>query len=128
MKKILNFEQPKKSRSTEDHNKLYISDCEVDGTFVPNMSKEDNSRWKAKHIKGKDERVEIRKCFGGTQAVIVVYKNELKGNWREGVEGHKNIRISANSKIHMDLQEYKEFLQAIEEAFEILKLKNGGLK
>lgn len=116
---VLSFDNPKKTRSTEEHNKLHSSDCEVSGTYVPNMSEEDNLKWKAKHIKGKDERIEIRKSLGA-QVVIVVYKNVREGDWQNGIEGHDNVRISANSKMHMTFEEYKEFTEAIKEAMEIL--------
>ena len=58
---LLSFDKPKKIRSTEEHNKMFSSDSGISGTYVPNMSKEDQLKWKAKHIKGDDERVEIRK-------------------------------------------------------------------
>jgi hypothetical protein len=119
---ILNFDKPKKIRSTDEHNKIYSSDCAALGTYVPNMSDEDNNKWKAKHIESNDERVEIRKSFDGTQVVIVVYKNIIESDWKNNIEGHKNIRISANSKIHMTLSEYNEFIKAIEEAKQIIGL------
>jgi hypothetical protein len=117
---ILSFEEPKKVRDTKEHNEMYMSDCNVAGTYVPNMSEEDRLKWKAKHIKGSDERIEIKKGFGGTQVVIVVYKNIVKGNWQERIEGHDNVRISVNSKIHMTFEEYEEFKQAIDEAKALL--------
>ena len=61
---LLSFDKPKKVRSAEEHNKMFSSDSGIAGTYVPNMSKEDQLKWKAKHIKGDDERIEIRKEFG----------------------------------------------------------------
>lgn len=119
---ILSFEKPKKIRTTEKHNETYSSDCGVPGTFVPNMSNDDNIKWKAKYIKSNDERVEIRKSFDGTQVVIVVYKNIIKNDWKNRIEGHGNIRISANNKIHMTFDEYNKFKEAIEEAKQILEV------
>ena len=84
------------------------------------MSDEDNNKWKAKYIKFNDERIEIRKSFDGTQVVIVVYKNIIEGDWKNNIKGHKNIKISANSKVHMTFDEYNEFIGAIEEAKQIL--------
>ena len=55
---LLSFDKTKKVRSTEEHNKMHMSDSGVDGTYVPNMSKEDNERWKGKLIKGDDERID----------------------------------------------------------------------
>lgn len=121
---ILNFEKPNKLRSTEEHNKINSADCNVPGTYVPNMSKEDMNKWKAKHIKGNDERVEIRKNFGGAQVVIIVYKNINKGTkekWWD--DKHDNIRISANGKIHMTFTLWYEFVQVINEAKTVLKIE-----
>ena len=71
---ILNFDKPKKVRSTEEHNEEFQSDSRIPGTFVPNMSKKDMNKWKAKHIKGEDERIEIRKTLD-SQLLVIVYKN-----------------------------------------------------
>lgn len=118
----INFNKPAKVRSTAEHNKRYMSDSGVDGTYVPNMSREAMYEWKGKHIKGKDERIEIRKTFYGTQMLIVVYKNRLD---KEGYGGamitqHENIQISMNSKLHLTWEDYKEFKEVIQEAELIL--------
>lgn len=76
MNKLLCFDKPKKIRNTKEHNEMYSSDSGVAGTYVPNMSEEDKNKWKAKHIKGEDERIEIRKTINGVQLLIVVYKRE----------------------------------------------------
>jgi hypothetical protein len=79
---LLSFEQPKKIRPTKEHNEMYSSDSGVAGTYVPNMSDEDRKRWKGKHIKGEDERIEIRKSLSGVQLLIVVYKNIRFTEWK----------------------------------------------
>jgi hypothetical protein len=119
---ILSFEKPKQVMTQEKRVEKYSSDCGIPGTYVPNMSDEDMNKWKAKHINGKDERVEIKKNFGGTQVVIVLYKYCQKGDWHNNVAHHDNIQISANSKIHMTLDLWNEFKQAIDEAREILSV------
>ena len=137
---ILNFEKPKKVRSTEEHNNLFSSDCGVAGTFVPNMSKEDELKWKAKHIGGDDERIEIRKTLGGAQVLIIVYKEpyhptyphypetrytdssyhvnmaKYKERQKEWYKRHENIKISMNGKVDMTLEEYADLREAISEA------------
>jgi len=123
---ILSFDKPQKLRSTEEHSKMYSSCTGIPGTYVPNMSKTDMERWKAKHIKGKDERIEIRKTLQGTQVVIVVYKDiredsyDSKG-WKPG---HDNIQISANGKIQMTFQEWNELMMAVQEAKNILEVES----
>lgn len=90
--------KPKKIRSTEAHNAKYSADCAPPGTYVPNMSREDNQSWKAKKIGGFDQRVEIR--FATTaQVVLIVTK--------------KSIQFSSNGKALISIG---KLLSAIEEA------------
>jgi hypothetical protein len=122
---IIDFEKPKKVRSTEDHNQMHSSDSGVAGTFVPNMSADDMKRWKGKHIKGDDERIEIRKTIGGVQLLIVVYKAVRFTHWKvdqkEWYNNHNNVRISMNGKLDMTFTEYDEFTKVIEEVKNLLK-------
>jgi hypothetical protein len=137
---ILDFEKPKKVRSTEEHNNLFSSDCGVAGTFVPNMSKDDMYKWKAKHINGNDERIEIRKTLGGAQVLIIVYKEQYhppypeypetkytdsayhvnlakyKEKQKEWYKRHEEIKLSMNGKVDMTFEEYAEMREAITEA------------
>ncbi len=137
---ILDFDKPKKVRTTEDHNNLFSSDSGVAGTFVPNMSKEDMKKWKAKHIGGDDERIEIRKTLGGSQVLIVVYKDsyhppypkypdtkysdsayhvnlaKYKEKQKEWYKRHEEIKLSMNGKVDMTFEEYAEMREAITEA------------
>ena len=84
------------------------------------MSKEDCEAWKAKHIKGVDERVEIRKTVSDiekrrySQMVIVLRKN-----------GH--LSISGNGTISMQPEIAEEFLVALSEAKELLSEKHSTL-
>ena len=125
---ILSFEKPKKLRKTEEHNKMYQSDSGIAGTYAPNMSKEDQNLWKAKHIKGDDERIEIRKSIGGAQMLIVVYKKIRYVPWNidstEWNKNHNNVRISMNGKVDMLFHEYDHMVQAIIEAKGIFLLKD----
>lgn len=121
---MLSFEKPKKLRKTKKHNKMYQSDSGIAGTYVPNMSKEDMNLWKAKHIKGNDERVEIRKTLNGVQVLVIIYKNIRHTEWtadrEEWSKNHKNVQISMNGKLQMSFYEYNEMTQAIKEAQGIL--------
>lgn len=126
--KILSFDKPKKVRSTEKHNEMYSSDSGIPGTFVPNMSEADMDKWKAKYIKGKNERIEIRKTIEGTQLLIIVYKkaNPVKWNYNNQEawkNRHQNVKISMNGKLDMTLKNYGDFLAAILEAFDVLGVK-----
>lgn len=134
--KILDFNKPAKLRPTAEHNAMHTSDSGVAGTYVPNMSDEDAARWKAKYIKGENERIEIRKSFHMAQIVIVVRKfaptpmpklsaltapmkvyNEQRTKWREA---QNNIKISMNGSLWLSHTDWLEMRVAIEEAEEFL--------
>lgn len=122
---LIDFNKPKKIRSTEEHNKMYSSDSGVAGTYVPNMSDSDMKKWRGVHVKGTDERIEIRKTIGGTQLLVIVYKNVRFTDWRVNREAwktnHNNVRMSMNGKLDMTFEEYDELTKVIAEAKELLK-------
>lgn len=143
---ILSFEKPKKVKSTKEHNEMYSSSVEAAGSYVPNMSEEDMKKWKAKHIIGDDERIEIRKTLGGVQVLIVVYKKpqeieypewsntnykykdakyeellkKYKEDMKKWAQNHKNIRISMNGNLDMTVNDFWDLNEAIKQAMEIL--------
>lgn len=124
---ILDFNKAKKIMSEKERVEKYTSDGGVPGTYVPNMSNEDMQKWKGKYIKGKDERVEIRKTISGTQIVVIVYKDQRYDEKKHIASDetymslvHKNVHISANGKIMLSFEEYQELQQVIEEAISIL--------
>jgi hypothetical protein len=112
---ILNFEKPKKVRTTEEHNTRYSSDSGVEGTYVPNMSEEDMKAWKGKHIKGDNERVEIRKTFS--------YNGNRRTYAQVLITVHKNgeVYMSTNGAIGIHATEFPNFNLAIQEALDIMK-------
>jgi hypothetical protein len=146
MEKLLTFDKPKKVLTTEKHNKKFQSDSGIAGTYVPNMSKEDMNKWKAKHIKGEDERIEIRKTIECAQLLIVVYKNAYQPSYPEFPEydgggkdayweqaneiyrhdrncwekRHQNVRISMNGKLDLTWDNFWDLQEVVKEAFEIL--------
>ena len=125
MDNILSFEVPKKVRSTQTHNETFQSDSGIAGTYVQNMTEDDKLKWKAKHIKGKDERIEIRKTIEGVQLFIVVYKNpnpvEYSYNNRDAWhKRHQDIQMSMNGKLDMTYDNFFDMGAALREAIEIL--------
>lgn len=109
---ILNFETPPKSLPGEEHNERYQSDTGVPGTYVPNMSESWRRTFKAKHIKGKDPRIEIRKGLdNGVQVLIVV---------RDGCKA-MGLEMSANGKMKWKAAEWGALTTAIYEAVEHLR-------
>jgi len=121
---IIDFDKPKKVRSTDDHNQMYSSDSGVAGTYVPNMSEADAKKWKGKHIKGTDERIEIRRPIGGTQLLVGVYKDVKFTHWKvnqaEWYKNHNNVRMSMNGKLDMTFYDYDQLTKVIDEAKQIL--------
>ena len=121
---MLNFDKPKKIRTPKVHNEMHQSDAGVAGTYVPNMSPEDRELWKAKHIRGEDERIEIRKSLRGVQMLIVVYEDVRDTQWSvnptEWHKNHQNVQISMNGKLQLSFSDWKEMKEAIREARGIL--------
>ena len=122
---ILDWNRPKKVMTTEERNKI-SADGAPPGVYVPNMSEEDNQRWKAKLIGGPNRRVEIRK--------------NIVGEWRESkyktfggrkdrsrncaqllciVDEH-SVRISANGTLDFEGSEFGYFMLAVQEARQAL--------
>lgn len=100
---ILNFEKPPRARTTEKHNADHQSDSGIAGTYVPNMSEAWRRTFKAKHIKGDDPRIEIRKGLDyGVQCLIVVT--------------FTGIKMSANGAMNWSPEEWSALETAIVEA------------
>jgi hypothetical protein len=123
--KVLCFDAPKKLRSAEKHNEMFQSDSGVAGTYVPNMSEADQNKWKAKHIMGEDERIEIRKTIEGVQLLVVVYKNKRPVEWHynnqdEWHKRHQNVKMSMNGKLDMGWDDWWDLTEAVHEAGEML--------
>ena len=119
---LLNFDKPAKRRSTKEHNAKFSSDSGI--SFVPNMSDEDNERWKAVsfNVGRPDARVELRKYLGGANVLIIValngwnYKNESRGDSKWGDTLGLNVRFSVNGPIKATFAEFTEINAIIEEA------------
>lgn len=104
---ILNFQKPPRARPTAEHNEAHQSDTNIAGTYTPNMSKEWRLTWKAKHIKGRDHRVEIRKGLdNGVQVLMVVRLGRCS--------------LSANGKMEFDEKSWAKLSMAYHEAEQII--------
>lgn len=139
---ILMWEKPEKIMTTESWRASHSSDCDVPGTYTPNMSPEDEKRWKARLIgKGEFARVEIRRLG----AVVTVALGAGFGSKKEPVykDGewppthHKkieplpetvgvNVQIKTGRVIDLTWNQLAELNSAIKEAREALeKLAKG---
>lgn len=118
---ILNFNKPQKVRTSADHNNMFQSDSGVAGTYVSNMSDNDKRKFKAKHIKGDHERIEIRVEMNSANILVKVFKKANNSNeWKHGQDNHNEIQFSTNGKIDISLRKWEKLNQAIEEAKQIL--------
>ncbi len=125
---ILSFEKPRKIRSANDHNEMHTSDSGISGTYVPNMSIEDQQNFKAKYISGDLERIEIRVTIGGVNCNIFVFNDiyqpkYISQNRNKWINRHKNIKFSINGKMDVTFDEWDKINGAIKEAIDILKNK-----
>lgn len=128
---VLMWDKPKKVKSTEEWREGYGFEGGPSGGYIPNMSEDDERRWKAKitGVKLGFPQVEIRKTARQAQMTIIVslgagynYKhyravrepNDPLSGWgtTEGI----NVHISLNGPAQMTFQEVTEMNLAIEEA------------
>lgn len=121
---ILTWETPKKLTSSKEHNQKYSSDTNIAGTYVPNMSKEDIYKWKAKVVGKKTEkpRVEIRKGTPDGVLMLIVVTLDAYSNSRWDTPAQ--IRLSMNGTSKFSFDNFSEIQQAIQEAKEALEKLN----
>jgi hypothetical protein len=103
---VLTWARPAKVMTDEEWRAI-SADSAPPGVYVPNMSDADQAAWKAKAIRGKDPRVEIRKTARGTQVLIIV---------RPGPQ----VRMSMNGPAEFTPDEWHELGQVVAEAAAVL--------
>ena len=126
---LIMWDAPKKLVSTQEHNEKYSSDCEVPGTFVPNMSREDRETWKGKLTTHKDgsKQIELRKSFNSVQMLIIVaddgynYKHCKReaDRWGRSTMG-LNMHVSLNGGLQLTFDQWQEITEVVKEARELL--------
>ncbi len=131
---LLCWERPDKQwAAQEEYEEANSSSAEAAGTYVPNMSDEDNAKWKAKLVGQKTGplRVEIRRYLGEAQVVVVVSEETqgALGYWfRESLKYDPNrkprmvnVSLSANGKVAISFEDWAELQIVIAEARAYLK-------
>jgi len=121
---ILSWDKPKRARSKEAHAQI-SADGAPPGVYVPNMSQEDQLKWKAKlvGVKTGHPQVEIRRTHRGNGLVIIV---SLGGGYsykyykREETKG-LNIHIASSGPQQMTFQDFEDMIAAVNEAKEVLE-------
>lgn len=127
---ILVWDKPAQVMTPEEYAAI-SADGAPPGVYVPNMSKEDTYKWRARKIGGKDPRVEIRKTVSGrarkaadgswitsvTYAQVVLIVRPLGS--AEGETG--SVRMSMNGTAEFDSGEWAELAAAVAEAREALE-------
>jgi len=99
---VLMWDKPAKVMTTGEWQAI-SADSAPPGVYVPDMSEADQAAWKAKAVRGKDSRVEIRKTAAGTQVLIIV---------RPGPA----VRMSMNGPAEFTAREWHELGQVVAEA------------
>lgn len=84
-----------------------------------------NAIWRAQHIKGKDERIEIRRADSGFDVIIVVYKYYAIANPNHAVNPH--VSISTKGKAYFSMEDLSEMYQVIDEAADVLGITRPSL-
>lgn len=117
---IIMWDKPKKTMTEETRRVRFQSDCEVPGTYFPNMSPEDRKRWKGKVVgkKTKSPQVEIRK---DTFVIIVSLGGGYKYKHynRDNTIGI-NLHIGASGPIQLTFNEWEEMKKVVDEASLVL--------
>lgn len=116
---ILRWDKPSRAVSVEEW-KSRQADGAPPGTYIPNMSDEDASTWRAE-IKGKTTEnpvVEIRRSLGMQLLVRVARYGTFRDKYGYTYDG--DIAISMNATCYMSFAEWQELHQCINEAREAL--------
>jgi len=121
---ILSWDKPERAISVDAWKGL-LADSAPPGVYMPNMSRKDMEKWKAKlcgHTKGQ-ARVEIRKSWGGAQVLIIVSLTGTEYPDKYGKVGQKdvNVEISQNGRIYAAFEEMEQLTQAVAEAKALLE-------
>jgi len=130
---ILSWDKPEQIMSPEAWKGI-SADGAPPGVYVPNMSEVDCKKWKAKLIKGKHPRVEIRKSThcsgkslnpkfpwgGGCSAEILIIVG-LKGVKHRQTLHDCNIKMSQNGASSFSFDEFQQLQQAVKEARAVLQ-------
>jgi hypothetical protein len=103
---VLRWDKPVRAMTDEEWRAI-SADSAPPGVYVPNMSQADRLAWKARAIRGKDTRVEIRKSTQATQVLIIV---------RRGPQ----VRMSMNGPAEFTVTEWYELGRVVAEAAAVL--------
>jgi len=124
---VLSWDKPEQIMSTEDWKSI-SADCAPPGVYTSNMSWADMKKWKAKLIKGKYTRVEIRKTAGSQILIIVSLPGQAtrsEKSWTHkdpiDVGQSDNVRMSMNGPSDFTYQQIEELQQAVSEAKTVLE-------
>jgi len=118
---IIMWDKPKKMMTEKTRQKRFQSDCDIPGTYFPNMSLEDRKRWKGKVV-GKttgSPQVEIRK---NTFVIIVSLGGGYKYKYYSRDKTKRtNIHIGASGPIQLTFKEWEEMKYVVDEATQVLR-------
>lgn len=129
---VLSWDKPKQIMSTEQWKGI-SADGAPPGVYQPNMSYEDQQKWKAKLIRGQLTRVEIRKTASSQVKIVVSLDGHPWSTFKDFRTkkkypvGHKdNVVISMNGPAHFSFKQLEELREAILEAKAVLEEVTGS--
>lgn len=113
---LLSWAKSKKIETPGVHADKYQSDSGIRGTYVQNMTPEDQRRWKAKYVGGEDPRVEVRVTLGQPGVQVLMVMRSLH-----------EVELSMNGKLYIGYDVLYQLSIAGVEADERLKLEYDKL-
>jgi hypothetical protein len=115
---ILMWDKPARKVSVQEWKDDYGFEDGPAGGYIPNMSKADEKRWKAKLTGTKlgFPQVEIRKTAGASQMTIIVNLGQGYNYKQYKVRDGINVHVALNGPAQMTFEETNEMHQAIQEA------------
>lgn len=77
------------------------------------------SNWQTKHVRGKNERIELQNIISGTSVTATVQKDLFPGTWNSP---SPCVSLYTKGKAYFTLNEWKSLAEAVEQAERALGL------
>lgn len=121
MPSVLMWERPRRVMSKEQHQSI-SADGAPPGVYIPNMSRADRLRWKAKltGTRRKKPQIELRR---NGMVIVVAGSKGYKYKARDrGPKFAHHMHITSNDAQVFDMAGWTTLVHAVEEARQVLRL------
>lgn len=115
---VLSWDKPTPLHDPKEHAEMYQADSAPPGVYQPNMSLEDQMKWKAKKTGYKAGRPQIEIRRNGLVIIVALKHHTYKYCNRVPHQLH----ISMNGPMHWSFEELDQMCEAIREAKAELEL------